>query len=114
MKKLIAYYGDSPVYVEGFSEDCARSCKGSVHVLPRKPVTVTDDEYDHIKEKYSWMLPKLKVVAEIGKNVDAGSDKKSEPSSQAKPKDAKEESEKPSDEDGEKDKKKKHKKSNRK
>lgn len=86
MKKLIAYYGDSPVYVEGFSKDCARSCEGSVHVLPRKPVTVTSDEYEHIKKSYSWMLPKLKVVAEIGedkksKDVDSG---KPESSSKAK------------------------------
>ncbi len=108
MKKLIAYYGDSPVYVEGFSEDCARSCEGSVHVLPRKSVTVTDDEYDHIKEKYSWMLPKLKIVAEIGKDKDGGSEKKSEPSSESKSKKPMEETEETSDEDdGEKKKKKK-------
>jgi len=111
MKKLIAYYGDSPVYVEGFSKDCARSCKGSVHVLPRKPVTVTADEYEHIKKSYSWMLPKLKVVAEIGEDKkveDAGSGKP-EPSSKTKsePAKAKEENEKTLNVDGEKPAKKK-------
>lgn len=100
MKKLIAYYGDSPVYVEGFSADCARSCDGSVHVLPRKPVTVTDDEYEHIKAKYSYMMPKLKVIAEIGKEGSG----KPEPSA---PKDAAEEKGKPSGNGGKSKKKKK-------
>ena len=67
MKKLICYYGDSPVHVEGFSKDCARSCEGSLHILPRKHKTVTDGEYQHILEKYSWMKSKLKVISEIGK-----------------------------------------------
>lgn len=63
MKKLIVYHGDSPVYVEGFSKDCKRSRDGSVHILPGKPLTVTDDEFDYIKKTYSWM--KIKVIAEV-------------------------------------------------
>lgn len=63
MKKLIVYHGDSPVYVEGFSKDCKRSRDGSVHIIPGKPLTVTDDEFDFIKSKYSWM--KVKVIAEV-------------------------------------------------
>lgn len=69
MKKLIAYYGDSPAYVEGFPVDCARTKEGALHILPGKAVTVTDDEYRHIQEKYSWMKPKLKVIAEIKEGV---------------------------------------------
>lgn len=66
MKKLIVYYGDSPVYVEGFSKDCARSCKGSLHIRPRRPITVTDGEYDHITDangKYAFMKRWVKVVS---------------------------------------------------
>ena len=66
MKKLIVYYGDSPVYVEGFNEDCKRSCKGSLHIRPRRPITVTDDEYEHItdeKGKYASMKRWVKVIS---------------------------------------------------
>ncbi len=63
-KKLIIYYGDSPEYVEGFPKGCERSCKGSLHVLPRKAVTVTSDEYDHIQKSYGHMKSKLRVVVE--------------------------------------------------
>lgn len=116
MKKLIAYYGDSPVYVEGFPKDCARSCEGSVHVLPGKPVTVTNDEYKHILDKYSWMKPKLKVVAEIGedakKDDKEGSKERSKKSSASSSKEEKKT--KPSKKDGVKSKKKKTRKRNRK
>lgn len=102
MKKLIAYYGDSPVYVEGFPKDCARSCEGSVHILPRKPVTVTVDEYNYILEKYSWMKPKLKVVAEVTEGaMPKGSKEDSKKSSKkSKASAPKEKEEKPEDEDG--------------
>jgi hypothetical protein len=69
MKKLIAYYGDSPAYVEGFPADCVRTKEGALHILPGKAVTVSDDEFRHIQEKYSWMKPKLKVIAEIKEGV---------------------------------------------
>ena len=87
-KKLIAYYGDSPVHVEGFPSDCARSCKGSVHVLPRTPTTVTEDEYEHIKSEYKWMLPKLRVVAELGveKEMEGAKAEAEAPSDPPKPK----------------------------
>ncbi len=69
MKKLIVYHGDSPVHVEGFPKDCARSVVGSVHLLPGKGVTVTEDEYQFIKTspEYKWMAPKLKVLASAPK-----------------------------------------------
>lgn len=71
MKKLIVYYGDSPVCVEGFSESCKRSVKGAIHILPRKSVTVTEDEYQHILAKYDWMKSKMKVIAEISAEAPA-------------------------------------------
>ncbi len=100
-KKLIAYYGDSPVHVEGFPKDCPRSCKGSVHVLPRKPVTVTDAEYEYMRTHYKWMLPKLKVVAELGeekKKEGASAPSNSPPAKEEK-------AEKPTSTDGKKSKK---------
>ena len=69
MKKLIVYNGDSPVYAEGFSESCKRSVKGSIHLLPKKHVTVTDDEYAHIVKKYPELKSKLKVVSEMKEDV---------------------------------------------
>ena len=65
MKKLIYYYGDSPVSVEGFSKDCKRSRKGALHLLKGRPITITDDEYKHIQDEYKWALPKIRVVAQI-------------------------------------------------
>ena len=63
MKLLINYFGDTPIYVEGFSEECERSCKGSLHVLPRKIKTITLDEYEYIKLKYSHIVKKIRVLA---------------------------------------------------
>ena len=37
--------------VEGFPEKAKRSVKGALHLRPRATITVTDDEYAHIKEK---------------------------------------------------------------
>ena len=112
MKKLlIAYYGDSPVCVEGFPKDCARSCVGSIHVLPRKPVTVTEAEYGHIKAKYQFMLPKLKIVAEKveTKKVEGAEAKAEEASPSASPKPTGKKKKKPSAKGGKKSKKKKKK-----
>jgi hypothetical protein len=64
MKKLIAYYGDCPEYVEGFTSDCERSCEGSLHLLPRKTMTVTADELEFIKAKMPHIFKKIRVVAE--------------------------------------------------
>lgn len=63
MKLLINYYGDVPICVEGFIDECKRSCKGALHVLPKKPVTITDDEYEHIKKHYSHVVKKIRVLA---------------------------------------------------
>ena len=65
MKKLIVYYGDAPVYAEGFCKDCDRSCKGALHILPRKKMEVTDGEYEHLVKKYPHVMPKLRVMAEM-------------------------------------------------
>jgi len=65
MKKLIYYYGDSPVNVEGFSANCERSRKGALHLLRGRPITITDDEYAHIEKDYKWALPKIRIVAQI-------------------------------------------------
>ena len=62
MKKLIAYYGDSPEYVDDFPKDCERSCKGSLHLIPRKPTTVTEGELKHLKEEHPKL--RLRVIAE--------------------------------------------------
>lgn len=63
MKKLIVYYGDTPVCVEGFPEDCKRSKEGALHILPRKNMTVTDQEYDHILKSRPDMKKLLRVIA---------------------------------------------------
>jgi arylsulfatase A-like enzyme len=65
MKKLIYYYGDSPVNVEGFPEDCKRSRKGALHLLRGRSMTITADEYDHIAKAYKEVMPKIRVVAEV-------------------------------------------------
>jgi hypothetical protein len=65
MKKLIVYHGDSPVSVEGFAGACTRSCKGAIHILPGKPKTITSDEFEHLKAKYGWMMPKVKIISEM-------------------------------------------------
>jgi len=80
MKKfLIAYYGDSPVCVEGFPKDCQRSRKGSVHIHPKKPTTVTGDELEVIKKQY-----KVKVVAEYAEEKVKAEGSTSEPSPPSK------------------------------
>jgi len=56
------YYDYSPLYVEGFPKDCKRSCKGSIHLMPRKPITVTEGELAYIKMAYP--KARIKVVAE--------------------------------------------------
>ena len=69
MKKLIYYYGDSPVNVEGFPKDCKRSRKGALHLLRGRPMTITAEEYDHIAEAYKWVMPKIRVVAEVNEEA---------------------------------------------
>ena len=64
MKLLVLYFGDGPVYIEGFSKECERSCKGALHLLPKKNTSITKDEYEHIKKCYKHILPKLKVMAQ--------------------------------------------------
>lgn len=83
MKKLIVYNGDSPVYAEGFSESCKRSVKGSIHLLPKKHVTVTDDEYAHIVKKYPELKAKLRVVSEMKEDVSQEQKAEASPSGEA-------------------------------
>ena len=85
MKKLVVYYGDSPVCVEGFSKDCQRSVEGSIHILPGKPKTVTDDEFKHIEKEYAWMKPKLRVVANLTAEQVAAGEKAKVKAKAAKP-----------------------------
>ena len=65
MKKLIVYYGDTPMCIEGFPKDCKRSKEGALHVLPRKNMTVTDEEYEHILKSRPEMKQNLKIIAEL-------------------------------------------------
>ena len=66
MKKyLIVYYGDAPECVEKFKKDCVRSCKGALHINPGRQLTVTEDEYKHIKKCYAHIMPKLRVLSEM-------------------------------------------------
>lgn len=81
MKKLIGYYGDTPVCVEGFPENCKRSVKGALHLLPRKPMTVTADEHAHIVASRKDIVSKLKVLAV--KNDEEGSKAEAAPQPQA-------------------------------
>lgn len=62
-KHLIVYYGNTPECVEGFSKDCKRSCKGALHLNPSRKLTITDDEYEHIKSDYKHVLPKLRLIS---------------------------------------------------
>lgn len=62
--KLIVYHGQVPVYVEKFPSDCERTRKGSLHLLPRKKVTVTDGEWEHIQKKYAFALKYIRVISE--------------------------------------------------
>lgn len=65
MKKfLIVYYGDAPECVEGFHKDATRSCKGALHVVPGRKLTVTEEELEHLKKNYSHMLSKLRILSQ--------------------------------------------------
>lgn len=64
MSKLIVYYGDQPESVEGFSDSCKRSCQGALHLQPRKPKTVSDDEFEHIKTARGDVFSKIRKLAE--------------------------------------------------
>ncbi len=68
----LKYAGRYPGYLDGFPEDCKRSCKGAIHLLPGRIKEVTKDEWDYIKKAYPELslvkLPgdvKLKVVKEV-------------------------------------------------
>ena len=69
MKMLIVYYGDSPHYVEGFSPVCKRSGVGSLHLLPRRPMTITADEYEHLKVRYPQLARSVKIVSKTADDV---------------------------------------------
>lgn len=64
MKYLLVYYGDTPLFVEGFSGKCERSCTGSLHLLPRRPVTVTEDELTHLKVHYPHLIKFIKIISQ--------------------------------------------------
>lgn len=64
MSKLIVYLGDNPECIEGFSASCSRSVQGALHIKPRKPMTVTDDEYQHIMASRADLKTKIRVVAD--------------------------------------------------
>lgn len=64
MSKLIVYFGDNPECIEGFSASCSRSVQGALHIKPRKPTTVTDDEYQHILASRIDLKGKIRVVAD--------------------------------------------------
>jgi hypothetical protein len=55
--KRVKYTGKSPEYLDGFPEECKRSCKGAIHLLPNALRDITEDEYKYIRKKY----PKLKL-----------------------------------------------------
>ena len=63
-KLLVAYYGDTPECVEGFPKGCERSCEGSLMFKRGKKRTITLEEYEYIKKKYSHMIPELRLIAE--------------------------------------------------
>ena len=61
-KTPIQYVGNSPLYLDDFGDDCERSCKGSLHLLPKKLIQVTDQELKHIKEKRPDVFKQLRVL----------------------------------------------------
>lgn len=75
MKMLIMYSGNYPIYAEGFSESCKRSCVGSLHLLPKKTITVTEEEYEHLKHSYPREFGKIRILA---KDVDKKVEEKKE------------------------------------
>ena len=64
MKKLIIYYGDNPLCLEGFPKECQRTCDGSLHILPRKNKTLSDGEYEWLKKKHPEAMANVRVLAE--------------------------------------------------
>lgn len=46
---LVNYQGPKPETVEGFPDDSERSCEGALHLLPRRPREITEDEFAWIK-----------------------------------------------------------------
>lgn len=74
MSKLIVYLGDNPECIEGFSASCSRSVQGALHVKPRKPMTVTDDEYQHMLASRPDLKTKIRVVADKPDQPEAKAD----------------------------------------
>lgn len=63
-KLLVAYFGDTPECVEGFPKECDRSCLGALYFKRGKKKTITQEEYEFIKVKYSHMTRNLRLIAE--------------------------------------------------
>ena len=53
--KDVKYMGKNPEYIDGFPEDCARSCEGAIHLMPGSLKSITDDEFNFIKKKFTWI-----------------------------------------------------------
>lgn len=58
----IQYMGDSPAFVDDFAKGCERSCKGSLHLFPKRLLKVTDDELEHLKSKRKDIFRNIKVL----------------------------------------------------
>lgn len=56
MKNIkIKYFGQLPKTIEGFWNDCERSCIGSIHLTSRCIKDITEDEWKYIQKKYSYL-----------------------------------------------------------
>jgi len=58
----IQYMGDSPAFVDDFSKSCERSCKGSLHLFPKRLVKVTNDELEHLKTERKDIFKSIRVL----------------------------------------------------
>ena len=45
---LVIYQGDQPVCIDIFPSGTERSCEGSLHLRPRQPKEITNDEYGYL------------------------------------------------------------------
>lgn len=57
----IQYMGDSPVFIDDFKKGCERSCKGSLHLFPKRLIRVTDGELEHLKDSRKDVFKDLRV-----------------------------------------------------
>lgn len=65
MPNVIVGHGVTPQQIDDFPSKCERSRKGALYIRPKSTVEMTNDELDHIKDKYKDLYKRLRVVESV-------------------------------------------------